>query len=110
MIAVKEVQQAQKPANVEQTNTFSVAEGTKTIASGAFKNIKHLQNIVIVNSVSNIGVNAFVGCDNLTSLKFERTTGWMVWQEVIGRGRDLSNADVNATNAKTLFVGKWYWI
>lgn len=110
LIAVKEVQQAQKPANVEQTNTFSVAEGTKTIASGAFKNIKHLQNIVIVNSVSNIGVNAFVGCDNLTSLKFERTTGWMVWQEVIGRGRDLSNADVNATNAKTLFVGKWYWI
>ena len=47
---------------------YSVREGTKTIAGGAFSGCYGLTSIVIPDSVTSIGSQAFYYCDGLTSI------------------------------------------
>lgn len=50
------------------SGNYSVREGTKTIADGAFANCSSLTSITIPDSVTSIGSQAFYYCDGLTSI------------------------------------------
>lgn len=50
------------------TNTYSVKDGTKAIASWAFRCCRELQSITIPDSVTSIGDRAFQYCTNLSEI------------------------------------------
>ena len=52
------------------SSTYSVKEGTLTIAGGAFEDCDSLTSITIPSSVTSIGSSAFDGCTGLMSITF----------------------------------------
>lgn len=55
-------------AKFSLNGTCRIREGTLVIACSAFSNCDKLTNIIIPDSVENIGERAFCDCDNLTSV------------------------------------------
>lgn len=51
-------------------NFYRIPDGTVIIKSGAFENAKHLTEIVISDSVEEIGIDAFYRCENLRNVQF----------------------------------------
>lgn len=51
-----------------RSGTFTIPEGVKYVAEGAFANCRFLTTIVIPSSVTDIGAEAFVDCVSLVSL------------------------------------------
>lgn len=50
------------------SGTYSIKEGTITVADFAFENCRNLKQIIIPNSVKYIGAGAFEECNSLTAL------------------------------------------
>ncbi len=55
-------------ANTSISGAYTIKEGTKCIAGGAFKSCDSLTSVTIANSVTTIGNGAFSSCDSLTSV------------------------------------------
>jgi len=53
-------------ANTSISGSYTIKEGTLTIADSAFRSCSGLTNVMIPNSVINIGDSAFADCTNLT--------------------------------------------
>lgn len=70
-------------------NTCSVVE----IASVAFLDCNGLVTVVLPNSVTFIGTDAFRGCVNLTSINLENVTGYGTY--VFGGDAKLNNVSLN---------------
>ena len=83
-----------------------------SIGNSVFEDCPSLTSITIPASVTSIGEWAFYGCERLTSVIFENTTGWKVLQ-----GSDMSNAEdvitddvtQNATQLKYTYT-YYYWM
>ena len=61
-------------ANTDISGNYTVADGTRLIADGAFQNCSGLTEITIPASVIGIGESAFAGCSNLAVLNVQATT------------------------------------
>lgn len=55
-----------------ETSTYTVREGTKAIASYAFEGNKYVKEVVIPNSVQEIGYDAFRSCISLESVQLPK--------------------------------------
>ncbi len=77
-------------------STRSIHESTKIIGSHAFATRTGVTSIVIPDSVTNIGYDAFYNCTSLTSVTFENTTGWLR----DGQSINVSDPSANARNLK----------
>lgn len=60
--------------NASKTETYVMPEGVKTICYGAFKGAK-VKNVVLPQSLTNIGRNAFRGCRKLESINIPNNIG-----------------------------------
>ncbi len=58
------------------SGTYTIKDGTLTIADYAFYNCSSLTSVTIPDSVTSIGFSAFDGCSSLTSVTFKNTNGW----------------------------------
>lgn len=61
-------------ANPEINGSYTITDGTRLIADGAFQNCSELTEITIPASVIGIGESAFAGCSNLAVLNVQATT------------------------------------
>ena len=60
-------------ANQEINGSYTVADGTRLIADGAFQNCSELTEVTIPASVIGIGESAFAACSNLVVLNVQAT-------------------------------------
>ena len=60
-------------ANQEINGSYTVADGTRLIADGAFQNCSELTEVTIPASVIGMGESAFAACSNLVVLNVEAT-------------------------------------
>lgn len=61
-------------ANPEINGSYTITDGTRLIADGAFQNCSELTEITIPASVTGIGESAFAACSNLVVLNVQATT------------------------------------
>ncbi len=83
-------------AKTSITGSYTIKEGTKTIAEKAFYNHTSLTSITIPNSVTSIGESAFGFCDNLTD----------VWYG--GSESDKASISIGSNNTE-LTNATWYY-
>lgn len=55
-------------ASSDLAGTYTIKEGTKSIAASAFPDCTNLTSITVPDSVKHIGINAFRNCTNLASI------------------------------------------
>ena len=55
-------------AKTDLSNTYTIKDGTLTIADSAFSGCSSLTGVTIGNSVTSIGTSVFYGCSSLTQL------------------------------------------
>ena len=68
-------------------------------------NCKNLTSIIIPNSVSKIKSGAFTYCDKLTSVTFENTAGWKVFESQAIAPEDLADASKAAEYLRNTYPG-----
>ena len=91
-----------------------IHEDTKLIANCAFEYCKSLDNLVIPNSVTNIGYHAFHECNQFFSVTFENTSGWHcsgsgVREETKISANDLSDMITAGTYLRSTYDDyHWY--
>lgn len=84
---------------VGKTSGFSIPDTVTEIAAGVFQNRTALTSIVIGKNVEKIGVAAFSGCTNLTSVTFEsgRTRELVIEREAFSKCTALESITIPAT-------------
>ena len=60
-------------AKTTVSGSYTIRNGTKTIAGDAFYGCSSLSSITIPDSVTSIGYNAFSGCSKLASITYNGT-------------------------------------
>ena len=82
-----------------------------TIGDNAFASCSSLTSITIPKSVTTIGSSVFRYCTSLTSVTFENQTGWRLSTSstaTSGTSIDVSNPETNATNLRITYYN-YYW-
>ena len=83
-----------RPGDSWDATTSTLTVNTETVAQSAYWYNNVIENVIISNSVTSIGANAFFGCTNLKTV--------FVSNDVTSIG---DGAFYNCTNLKTVFVG-----
>ena len=52
--------------------SYTIQDGTEIIRNGAFQNNKYVENVVVPDSVTSIGDNAFNGCTSLKNIELSK--------------------------------------
>lgn len=88
--------------------TITLPESLTIISGHAFRDCSSLQSINIPPNVYALQQNPFaLGCDNLKSVTFERTTGWFVGNDATGEAimaADLADPAYGAEIAKSYYL------
>lgn len=87
-----------------------------TIRHGAMSNCTSLTSVTIGKDVTNIGIGAFKGCSNLSSVTFENQENWALNDSGIDNGRytsftSMADTALNASRLTTEYSDKvWFLI
>ncbi len=87
-----------------ETVTFAEGSQCETIGESAFENCWCLTAVTIPASVTRIDTHAFYDCDGLMAVTFSVTEGWYYEGQT---AMDVANAENNAANLTTNYVGCW---
>ena len=96
--------------NLKKGKMLIISNSVTSIGGNAFQNMG-LTNIIIPSSVTSIEQTAFQNCSSLESVTFENTTGWFILSSsnaTSGDSIDVTDASTNAINLKSTYMGK-YW-
>lgn len=85
-------------ANDHTSRSYSVKEGTLTIADGAFKDCSKLTEITIPTSVANIGNSAFLYCTSLTNVYYNGTKAQWKQISIGSNNADLTSITIHCTD------------
>ena len=96
---------------------FTIPEGIKQIAGGAFDSCENLTSVTIPNSVTSIGNGAFSGCSSLTSITIPNSVtsiGWGAFSDCssltsVTIGNSVTSIGANTLNNTAIFKNPSNW-